>query len=523
MALSPVRREGDPDGIARAVGEVPADGANPADVTFSCALEPDALAGQARWATALFEPYANDPDSAYVRGCIDECGALRDGQIGGNPCNVPEDWALSIGCRGDRNAFGRLVCEESCDGQDNTGDGIIDAPPPGWAAIGEACDTGEAGVCAQGRVACENGVFSCAPLPLAAVSGGDIDYCDGLDNNCDGAVDENADRPAPGVVRAAGHECTAMGPNGAPLLGICAAGRLDCAAGTLVCRQQVQAGAEICDGQDNNCDGTVDDGLGADVLCQDGPACVVPGAQGACREGVTACAQGNDNACVPLVRPGQYAEACNGLDDDCDSLVDEPPDAGPDPCLETRLLRYNAPVFLTAASDDGEFDGHGPRVEVELQLRPEVDGVVVQIRVTMDETGGHNTHGEYQGEARLDFGGAIDLITPQTIRVAYTDRGHGVDTVVDHGRMDHGRVIAGTVDDLLVLRCLGDANGTDLRFDDDDEPPRSFCWIELSVRGRRRVAAVSTCGNGVIEEGEGCDDANRCGGDGCTAICQPEL
>jgi len=34
---------------------------------------------------------------------------------------------------------------------------------------------------------------------------------------------------------------------------------------------------------------------------------------------------------------------------------------------------------------------------------------------------------------------------------------------------------------------------------------------------------LSVCGNGVLEPGEGCDDGNNVGGDGCNANCQPEF
>jgi cysteine-rich repeat protein len=35
-------------------------------------------------------------------------------------------------------------------------------------------------------------------------------------------------------------------------------------------------------------------------------------------------------------------------------------------------------------------------------------------------------------------------------------------------------------------------------------------------------AVAQTCGNGMLDPGESCDDANRIGGDGCTALCQLE-
>ena len=74
---------------------------------------------------------------------------------------------------------------------------------------------------------------------------------------------------------------------------------------------------ERCDGLDNDCDGATDEGFGVGEACAAGT--------GACeRAGVRACAEdGASAACA--ARPGDpVAEICNGLDDDCDGVVDNP-------------------------------------------------------------------------------------------------------------------------------------------------------------------------------------------------------
>ncbi|MBN8610872.1 MAG: hypothetical protein J0L92_09830 [Deltaproteobacteria bacterium] len=77
------------------------------------------------------------------------------------------------------------------------------------------------------------------------------------------------------------------------------------------------AGAEVCDDDDNDCDGVVDEGLGGEP-CSAGI--------GECRRaGHFRCAMGGHESCdaeagVPAV------ETCNGLDDDCDGDVDEDAD-----------------------------------------------------------------------------------------------------------------------------------------------------------------------------------------------------
>lgn len=68
--------------------------------------------------------------------------------------------------------------------------------------------------------------------------------------------------------------------------------------------------AEYCDGTDNNCDGSVDEGLG-DVTCGLGP----------CEHTHAVCVDGIKQQCDPFL--GAAGEECNGLDDNCDGETDE--------------------------------------------------------------------------------------------------------------------------------------------------------------------------------------------------------
>jgi hypothetical protein len=82
--------------------------------------------------------------------------------------------------------------------------------------------------------------------------------------------------------------------------------------------------AEICDGIDNNCNGLVDDGI-ASLSC----------GVGACRRTVSACVHATSQTCTP---GSPSAEICNGVDDDCDGMTDEA-------CMGTITCPADASMF----------------------------------------------------------------------------------------------------------------------------------------------------------------------------------
>ena len=199
---------------------------------------------------------------------------------------------------------GSLVCvpdiepgaqQEACNGEDDDCDDSVDEGNPEGNL---PCPVpGKLGECGKGMSSCQNGKILCAtpyqPQPEA---------CDGLDNNCDGAVDE--------TVPGAGQPCTVAGQ-----LGECAKGTMLCGANGLECKQTVQPIAETCDGKDNNCNGVVDDGNP-----EGGAPCTVAGQSGLCASGQIQCFQGKLE-CKQVNFP--QSETCDGKDNNCNGVVDD--------------------------------------------------------------------------------------------------------------------------------------------------------------------------------------------------------
>ncbi len=198
------------------------------------------------------------------------------------------------------------------------------AQPPGHVDNHDDCDDGDAGIHPGATETCDgvdedcngqiddgvvysdywpdgdgdgfgdvaaNPTSACAPMIGFVLNAGDCDdgdpavnplaseVCDGLDNDCDGNVDEGYDLDGDGYT-SCGDDCDDGDP----------------------------AAAEICDGIDNDCDGTVDDGFDADG---DGySSCGGPTGEPDCDDGDAA------------IHPGAV-EVCNGIDDDCDTVIDE--------------------------------------------------------------------------------------------------------------------------------------------------------------------------------------------------------
>ena len=214
-------------------------------------------------------------------------------------------------CADDGSKFGACAGEilpqkELCNGKDDDCDGQADED---FSTLGNACESGK-GECKQkGKLICDKG--GAKVICNAKAGTGTKELCDGKDNDCDGSVDEDfATLTKP---------CTAG-------KGLCTTtGKFICLAdgkGVVCDAKPGTPKTEVCDGKDNDCDGSIDENL--TQPCYDGPAGTK--GKGTCKDGTQSCTAGKWGACQNSVKP--TTESCDGKDNDCDGSVDENPSTG---------------------------------------------------------------------------------------------------------------------------------------------------------------------------------------------------
>jgi MYXO-CTERM domain-containing protein len=286
------------------------------------------------------------PPIEICNGVDDNCNNLIDEPplpgVGGQcscagllPENIGKGMcrAGALVCRG---AAG-IVCEgcvapgtEICNGLDDNCNGQVDE----GFDLGAICTNGGMGACTRaGNLVCApNGMGTVCDAPTVQ---GSQEICNNVDDDCDGMVDENAPEPLPGV----GETC---GVN----LGQCKAGTFRCELGRLVCDQTTSMGMpEICNGLDDNCNGQTDEGFPIEE-CACPPHSIETLKTGSCKPGRRVCKGALGFVCEGCVPPRM--EVCNGLDDDCDGMGD----TGDNLCTPGRICVEEDCQLLCG---DGEF------------------------------------------------------------------------------------------------------------------------------------------------------------------------
>ena len=439
----------------------------------------------------------DDGNNAAGDGCgagcqVEPCHACR-GQLGDRSSCVP----LSSGeaCVDPATPCATGVC-----------DGAGTCVPNAAAADGTACDDG---VFCNGVDSCHAGTCTHAGNPCAASGGECSGACNEVSRTCDPVPD--------------GTQCTGSDPNAC--MNACAAG--SCTAATPVtrsscCGNGIPDPGEQCDdgnvangdGCSSTCSVEPRSGCGNGVIdpgeqCDDGNlvngdgcsstcnfesahnSCCATAATPGCDDSVCqACVCNSDSFCCGLAWDATCVSLSTGL---CaSSCACGPP---PNPCPFTDL-GMTLPVSVAGTTTDAPNSVHGSSC-----------GSVMGQLTTLPGGGGSvSSDAEYQWTA------------PRTATYAIDTFGALFDTVLS----------------VRNATCSGD----ELACNDDAMGLQSQVRLALSagqtimvvVEGYGRsnglyslnIDRFPSCGDGVLDPGEQCDDGNGASGDGCSASCHIE-
>lgn len=267
---------------------------------------------------AVDEECVCDPQKDLTQSCY--LGSLETRNVGlcqtGTQRCLDGVWGPCVGSV--------LPTYDLIDSFDNDCNGVCDDPvdEPTAACTDLPCYSGPSeesylGVCRIGLRSCKNFVYTECKNEVRP----SLEVCNGLDDDCNGAVDDLA-------------ECECFGNEILPCyagnmasvgVGACKKGHFPCNGGrwdTTTCIDEVLPADEVCNGLDDDCNGIVDDAAGLGLVCPT----KLPGL---CQFGKTGCGIDDRTGlpgtiCTPDVKPFANIEvACNLVDDNCDGTIDE--------------------------------------------------------------------------------------------------------------------------------------------------------------------------------------------------------
>ena len=336
-------------------------------------------------------------------GTIDETVECTAGSMGS--CTT------SCGSTGTRTCSAACTWEtcnapaETCNGLDDDCDGTIDETftcvPGTVGSCGSSCGTSGTRTCSA---TCTWG--TCTPP---------TEVCNGVDDDCDTTCDE-------------GSTCCA-GSSGTCTTGCGSTGTRTCSSscGWGSCNPP----AETCNGADDDCDG----------MCDDGFACCA-GSAGSC---TTSCGSTGTRSCSSGCAWGTCnipAETCNGIDDDCDGTCDE----GSTCCagtMETCATSCGSTGTRTCSASCG-WGSCSPPVETCNGVDDDCDGMVDEGcgacagctgAVGVSSPGGRyavslGAHAHTGSCGGAGSEGYLTFTTTSTADVFISTLGSGIDTVV---------------------------------------------------------------------------------------------
>jgi hypothetical protein len=225
------------------------------------------------------------PPTETCNGGDDDCDAVCDNGVGAccresnRPCMMPGGEPGIEVCSG--SCTWGTCTSETCNGRDDDLDGLTDED---WPTLGERCDGTDEDLCEDGTVVC--GADGLSATCREVTPAGRVETCDGVDNDCDTTTDTDMTGATCRLSQETSEDCGACG------------GHRTSSCSTPSCTW----------GDFGACS--------ADAYCSPGDTdetgCT--GCAGASRSCSSACRW---NDCV------NPPETCNGVDDDCDTRVDE--------------------------------------------------------------------------------------------------------------------------------------------------------------------------------------------------------
>ena len=283
----------------------------------------------------------DDSDANVFPGAVEVCDDAIDNDCDALTLDLFDDdidgFTCDVDCDdGDVNSFPGApeVCGDAVDQDCNGWDLLVDMDLDGdWGPDcgGDDCDDFDPTVStlidADG-----DGSDACTDCDDAdgANFPGNVEVCDGMDNDCDGVGDDEDDLDADGVTACAG-DCDDNDPLVFP------------------------GNVEICDGFDNDCDGVIDDvdadmdGFDCGVDCDDADATVYPGAE----------------------------ELCDLVDSDCDGLLD---------AFDWDSATTATGSWSEFLADAQDIDSANPTTTSTMTVASGLTDVVIDVNVTINLT-----------------------------------------------------------------------------------------------------------------------------------------